>query len=332
MSSVINPAPFLEVSLREATEHSVQLVIRNVPHGSRDSTPIVRFSGTVYGPVLKRPYSRTLPAKYTLMPKREGDSPQREAVATIPDPCYWAPDSPMHYAVQLDLELADGAKLDWGRSTGLRRLEAHGPSLYSNGKRIVLRGSTVGSIGEAEIQTAQRTHSTLLIHEPSVARLRDANELGVNLIVDLRGIRGDLTAWLIDLTWHPSAAIVVLDDDAEVSYRPERLLYAQSINVARSSPQSIATWADVLAFELGPGDRPPGWVATCGKPIIAIRRGQPYADIYYARRVADYMQAELAPQHDLSGYIAAEFTSRDDEQRVNDAVRHRLVRTNTHER
>jgi hypothetical protein len=311
-SNVIDPARFLEVSLREATEHSVQLVVRNVPHGSRDPSPIVGFSGTVYGPVLQRSQGRTLPTRYPLTSNGGAAGERLSAVATIPDPCYWSPDSPLHYILQLELQWADG-KSEWPRPTGFRRLEAHGRSLYINGTRSVLRGSVVGAIDEAQMRTAQNSRSTLLIREASWSWLRDANGLGVNMIVDLRGVSGDLTEHLVELTWHPSVVVVILDDQSEAQYKPERLLYCQAINAGRSSPEIVAAWANLLAFELDLTERLPDWGASSGKPMIAIRRGRPYADIRHARQVADLMQAELAPEHDLAGYIAADCEALEDE-------------------
>jgi hypothetical protein len=159
---------------------------------------------------------------------------------------------------------------------------------------------------EAQMRTAQDLRSTLLIREASWGWLRDANGLGVNTIVDLRGFAGDLTKQLVELTWHPSVVLVMLDHQAEAPYKPERLLYCQAINAGRPSPEIVAAWADILAFELNLTERLPDWGESTGKPMIAIRRGRPYADIRHARQVADLMQAELAPEHDLAGYIAAD--------------------------
>jgi hypothetical protein len=200
-----------------------------------------------------------------------------------------------------------------------------------NGARSVLRGSVVGALDDVQVRAAKSTHSTLLIREANGSWLRDANGLGVNVIVDLRGISGDLTEQLVELTWHPSVVVVILDQESEASYKPERLLYCQAINAGRSSPEIVAAWADILAFELDLTERLPDWGTNFGKPMIAIRRGQPYTDIQFGRCVADLMQAALAPDHDLAGYMAAQSESQEDERRVAKAVQTRLVPSAVHE-
>ncbi|HEX6963502.1 MAG TPA: hypothetical protein VF175_16665 [Lacipirellula sp.] len=303
-SGSLNPALYFEIRLHEASENLVELHVQNISHGSGNPSPIVGFTGSVYGPVSKR--SRTLPTHYTLMPERAAGRPQQLAYASIPEPCYWNTERPVLYSVQFDIEYADGSIADWGRATGLRRLEVHGSSLLQDRKRTVLRGAVAHGASELEIMTAQKTWSALLVPEPSLARLRDANELGVNLAVDLRGVLGDLSAWLLDLTWHPSVAAVLVDRNADVSLKPSRLLLCEALDAAADSPDKIAPWADLIAFELEPGQRPPLWAKGCRKPIIAIRRGRPCDDLSYARRAADLMQAELAPDFDLAGYFAAD--------------------------
>jgi hypothetical protein len=59
---------------------------------------------------------------------------------------------------------------------------------------------------------------------------------------------------------------------------------------------------DAFAVELNPGDRPPAWLATCDKPVMAIRKNIA-SEIPTGRTGCDRLQAELAPKFDLAGYF-----------------------------
>jgi hypothetical protein len=69
-------------------------------------------------------------------------------------------------------------------------------------------------------------------------------------------------------------------------------------------PKDVEAAADVVAVELAAEERPPSWMASLGKPVIAIRRGGAYANLHEARAACDRLQAELAPEFDLAGYFA----------------------------
>jgi hypothetical protein len=95
-----------------------------------------RFEGTVRGPFSTR--ARTLPATATLSDSGPGST--LSATASIPDPCFWTPDNPALYDVQLRLLNGTREIASVRRTLGLRRLGAHERSFRFESKRWVLRG------------------------------------------------------------------------------------------------------------------------------------------------------------------------------------------------
>ena len=79
------------------------------------------------------------------------------------------------------------------------------------------------------------------------------------------------------------------------------MLLAQDVYTGK--PDVAAERAPLLAIELGPAERPPVWLAHCGRPVLAIRRGADSAQAGDVRRRCDLLQAELAPEFDFAGYF-----------------------------
>ena len=61
-----------------------------------------------------------------------------------------------------------------------------------------------------------------------------------------------------------------------------------------------------MVLELQPGERPHAALAHCTLPVIAIRRGESYADFTTARAACDRLQAQLSPEFNLAGYFIAD--------------------------
>lgn len=148
----------------------------------------------------------------------------------------------------------------------------------------------------------------MLVTRPDDAFCEEAGRIGGALVVDLRGQISNWTTALRRFAWFPAVMLVLVDDDA-----PSPLdgvgssLVAANVIDAESGPDRLARqpWVSVLAVELEPDQRPPAWVAVCGKPVIAIRRGVSYADFHEARAACDRLQADLAPEFNLAGYFVA---------------------------
>lgn len=238
-------------------------------------------------------YARTLPTTYVAAPRNEDDA---SAEILIPDPCYWTPELPFLY------ELTIGS--DEPRRVGLRRLSPRGGSLYWEGKRVVLRGCRVGGVSNASVAEVRAAEVALIVPPPTASECATADEHGLPLVVDAR----EDASGGVELVWlgrHAAVAMILVDgaqrDDRERMGLSQSLLVAAVVHAGAAAP--APSWCDVVAVELTAGERPPAWLANCGKPVIAIRRGGAYADLHEARAACDRLQAELAPEFDLAGYF-----------------------------
>ena len=272
----------LEIFTRRATESEVLVEIDNLSEEQIRSCRI-----QLIGPRCER--AHTLPATFR--------ASHRELLL-VTDPCYWTPQLPFLYDVELVMELADGTTATWKHSVGLRRWEVDGKNLLRERRRIVLRAVAVDDFDIENLPAAVAADVALMVRDPSESFLQKASQLGVPLVVDLRGLEENLSAKLLSYTWQPSVALVLLDTDIP---KPRMI---KTVSVAHPASGFAATaWADVIAIELSETERPPHWAATCEKPVIAIRRRGAYAELADARRGCDQLQADLAPQFNLAGYF-----------------------------
>lgn len=115
-----------------------------------------RLAGTVRGPFSTR--ARTLPA--TTAWSDTGPGPTLMATALIPDPCYWTPENPALYDIQL--RLLDGSQeiASVRRTLGLRRLGPDDRAFRFESKRWVLRGITSETLARLTPVTVARSAET----------------------------------------------------------------------------------------------------------------------------------------------------------------------------
>jgi hypothetical protein len=179
-----------------------------------------------------------------------------------------------------------------------------GSNLYWESRRIVLRGASLQALAAEVIPEVRSAEASVIIPAPALEQLAISDRYGVAMVADLRR-SPSLVDEITQLAGHPSAAIVLLSLEQiaaeDVPPLAAGVLLAAYVRAGDRAP----AWANVVAFELWPGERPSQTLADSGKPIIVIRRGEVYADISAARAACDRLQAELAPEFDLAGYFVA---------------------------
>jgi hypothetical protein len=285
----------LDIFTSRPTDSEVRVHLSDMSQGQFRA-----FHGSLRGPRCGK--AKTLPADFVVDRCECKPNASQSTSCLVTEPCYWTFELPMLYDVTLQLELSDGNTATWRQAIGLRRWEIHGRDFFLEGKRVVLRGAVVDECVADLLPQAAEAEIALVVREPGDDFLERASELGVPLVVDLRGFAGPLTQRLLRYAWHPAVVLVLMDDEVEGGYhQPPSVRVGYVCDAARGLAQP--DWADVIVFELAPGQRPPAWAATCAKPVIAIRRPGPYAELAEARRGCDRLQAELAPQFDLAGYF-----------------------------
>jgi hypothetical protein len=281
--------PQFSVRLQHASDSQAEVEVLGP-----GTTPVLGLSGEVYGP--KCEFARTLPTKY----------PVTGSKILIPEPCYWTPQLPFLYELELRWQDAEGGDHSFKRLVGLRRLSPRRNSLYWDSRRVVLRGMRVPMV-TADLIAAARAADVTLLTPPTDEQCALADRFGTPLIADLRD--ADSTAdHLARLVEHPSVAMVLVNDrqlfPSEIEQLPLGGIYAVAVDAPCATP--LAPWSNVIVVELQPGDRPHAALAHCAKPVIAIRRGESYADFAAARAACDRLQTELSPEFNLAGYFVAE--------------------------
>ncbi|MCG8450684.1 MAG: hypothetical protein MI725_14030 [Pirellulales bacterium] len=269
---------------------------------------VVRIAGRLRGPVCD--FARTLSADYGIqqLPNREDQTSLAQIL--IPDPCYWTPQLPFQYDLQVEWQNESGAICEQTTNVGLRRWAAEGRHLRLERARIVLRGAGAESPTWELFEEARAAETALLVSSPSDSQCATASRLGVPLVVDLRRAGQQLVEELQRFAWRPAALVVLLENEQLPSESVEtpgarQFLLAQSITTQTTEEAAQTVLCDLYAVQLGPGERPPAWLANCAKPAIAVRREAAYPELKSARAASDRLQAELAPEFDLAGYFVA---------------------------
>ena len=274
----------------------------------RDGSKIVSASGKCSGPYCK--FAKTLPAEFTMHLTEHPGTQQQVLEAVVIDPCYWGTTLSFTYQVSLQLELVSGEEISYEGAISMRQWHAEKQSLYLNQRRVVLRGFQGQGDVETEIQRCRETETCLLTNPLQHSEYQFSNEQGVGLVVDIRRVEDPLFDIVHQLQWSPSVLVVLLSGQqlsqlSKLSL-PTQCLLAQMISVD-SQPIEIANAAaDLLAIELGEGERPPQWVADINLPLIVIGRGHMAKQLEEPRQACDLFQKNLAPEFNLAGYLVSQ--------------------------
>jgi hypothetical protein len=280
-------AQVIEPRVTLATDHAIRLEF-----AFDDSASVVISSGVIDGPFCD--YAKTLKS---ISPVRTA-----EQAAIIVDPCFWTPALPFLYKLHLDV-VVDGRSAELDATVGFKRWECARSSFRLERKRIVLRGAIATRQDDHDLDDARAAECALIVHRPSIEFCREASRRGVALIADYRGSNEIAFRSLPRLAWEPAVMAALVSRGDEGLSRPDWPHIAATVADTDDESRARRPWERILAVELGHGEHPPGWLAVCDKPVIAIRRGVTYADFHEARAACDRLQADLAPEFNLAGYF-----------------------------
>jgi hypothetical protein len=259
----------------------------------------VRLEGELVGPYCR--HSQTLPARIRFIDR--GPGPTLLSEATAPDPCFWTPELPFMYSLELRAVQGDETIAAVKRPFGIRRLGVHGKSLYLDAKRFVLRGVRIDPAAIDDLKTAKHTASALFVSNPSDEFLQEASKEGVLLAVELQA--SQFTNELSRLGRWPAVAVVFLDTarpaGKELRLAARNTLLAQNL-AAADTPVAPSAWAHLLWWQVD-ADKTPAAAPSHNLPIIAYRPTSKNATIEERRRACDRLQADLAPLGDFAGYF-----------------------------
>ena len=265
------------------------------------------ISGTILGP--HSAHARTLPAK---MPFRflgsTGDLPLAEAI--VPDPCFWTPESPYTYRVNLEVKQQGEVVEHHEQLFGIRPLGTRGRSFYLDGRRWVLRGgfsSDSNTIELADWRDAEL--ATKVSFSDDAEFLAKASELGVLLVGQLSGESENTLSRLEQLARWPAVGMVLMDtavaEATLVANRPRNVLLGQRLRVDETMTEfQPAQWAD---FVVGDVDDPALFVVQTKElqiPVVACRQMESELSPQNIRTACEQLQQDLAPYGDFAGYLA----------------------------
>ncbi|MDZ4656316.1 MAG: hypothetical protein SH868_01925 [Bythopirellula sp.] len=280
----------LTLIVGERTENHARMMLQ-----AGAASGIAEIIGVACGPYCD--FAKTLTADFTFKPKAGS------VEALLIEPCYWTPQLPFWYDLRLRLLMQDGSERQEVVPVGLRRWYCDGRDFRLESKRVVLRGLRHDSPTKNDLQHAREFETVLVVDNPTAEVCQSASRIGVPLVADLRDNELSWDEVFRQLDWSPAVLLLLLSvdqlkvmSDAE---RPRQSFVA--VRVGANDPQP-AVKCDVYTVELASDERPPIWLATCGKPVIAIRK-EAASEISTARAGCDRLQTELAPEFDLAGYF-----------------------------
>lgn len=266
-----------QVFFGETSPAAGRLYLR-VPAGAAIS------SASVTGP--RSRYARTLAARVPFHPL--GDRSVWQAI--VPDPCFWTPESPYLYDVEVQSVDASGQTRDSSLPTAFRPLAGAGTQLRLAGHNWVLRGARAASVSDRDISAWHEADLAMLAPEPTETLCREASEIGMLLLADLREI-AELEAELARLARWPAVGVAFAANSPDIALSREsapNLLIASpglESDDCRGAHLTICDFASEFPTILGPEPR---------RPVIVSRPLAEPLSAAGARRACDDLQRDVA--------------------------------------
>lgn len=284
--------PSLDLFVGEATDAQCRVY-------ARVENATGKLSGTITGPQCA--YAQTLSASVDFNDRGPGKTLLAEAI--VPDPCFWSPDLPHLYTVEMQLE-SDGQTLGQSRRLfGMRRLGARGRSLIFERERWVLRGVSYSGLTAEPIYQWHQAVAAMLVVNPSDELCEEASRVGVLLVATVTAANRSLPDELRRLSRWPAVAVIALEQPPSDlplrSLAPNVLLgqwfsAGEQVLPAPWANIALCRFESVAAFGRDSRD--------CRLPLIAVRSLPDIPSVGIAREHCDLLQADLAAVGDYAGY------------------------------
>lgn len=295
----------VEIFHGEATPAVARLYVRLDTDNSQSGWSL---AGQVKGPY--RTDAHTLPATTPLVPCATGES--LLAMAVIPDPCAWTPETPSMYQLDLQLHVPQERVMERQIVTGIRGLGARGPNLFRHGKRWVVR-ALESPTGEITNWTAWQSNASMMVVDPvtetlvTEAFLSQASKMGVPLVVKLPPSLQEMESLLCAISHWPAVSVVYVDTGSPMIVEPQRrfpnLLFAERF----CGNQKIlpAPWAQLVLCDVQSVEEFSMAISDCREtsPIVAVREIVQETSFEGVRSECDQLQRDLAGVLDCAGYL-----------------------------
>lgn len=259
----------------------------------------IELAGSVHGPECET--ARTLPmsTRFVLLPPGE----TALAEARVPDPCFWTPDGPYRYEVEVEVRHSGEPVLTHRQELGIRPLGVRGADFLLEGRRWVLRGVwrddvSVGQLSEFREAAAALVSSSIMPHV-----WKAAGRKGVLCAAILSSAQTNLAAELKRLARMPSVAMVFFRDgmpDIAPRNVPRNLILGQALLEGEAVEPDAKARAVVCRAEVV---RHQHLAAGVALPLLVYRPCDPSLPVAAAREECDTLQRDLASLGDFAGYI-----------------------------
>jgi hypothetical protein len=174
--------------------------------------PLPELAGRLIGPNCE--YTRTLPDRIPVAPMRRTDQypdNQARACARVLEPCFWSPEHPFCYELELELRHGDRV-VDMRRITmGLRHLAVTRGELLLNGQTLFVEGvKHFAESSIAELESWHEINCAAFLAEASHKICDRTDRWGPMVFHVLMPRQGEALEQVAQLRTHPSLAMWVL--------------------------------------------------------------------------------------------------------------------------
>lgn len=273
----------------------------------------LKITGRVEGPKCR--YSHTLPARIPVRHRGVRTNDGRNELgyaelvgeAIVPDPNFWTPELPFLYRATVEVRRGDEVVAKYEQDFGIRPLGVRGKRLVFDGKTWVPRAVRRDVVvGEAPLELWRETATVMVVDDPSDEICREASEIGVILFAKI-SVGVDAATTCRRLGRFAAVAMVLLQSShGDVPTDVTRNIIPAQLLEKRSAIMNLRSSTRVAVF-LHPADGSPGFFGELEiddrfLPGIVQRNATPRG-LIEARAACDTLQADLASEGDIAGYI-----------------------------
>lgn len=300
-----------EVFFGRATPAEARVYVRLASSVTQHDTAL---SGKLSGPLCR--YAQTLPLTVPFQVAKgrvhtgamQGEDGERSqtllAEIVIPDPCFWTPELPFIYRVQLQLRRGTDIVETAERLVAIRRLGVRGRDLFFEGQRWVLRGVRMESTDWPDLTRWRDAAAALVVPNPSDDICEESSVVGILVVAELHGTVADIERELVRLARWPAVGLAIAECTeplgVEIRRRAPNVLLGQRTTLGAIDKSE---WPHVAICDASDLAQYSGCAQPTELPVIAERRLAQSLSPDQARTECDRLQSDLADIGDFAGYM-----------------------------
>ena len=283
-----------------------------VDAGPKKVSDTFSLSGRITGPFC--PYAQTLSATHEFVDRGPGRTLLAEARVT--EACFWTPEFPYLYEVEIKLQTGGEVVATARRMFGMRWFAAEGRTLLCERQPWPLGAARVERLDADDLDAFHDSNVAVMLRSPDDAVCVAASRVGVLLVAEVDARGEQLTLELRRLAQWPAVVMVALKSDAEVTPAARRatgnlLLVQDAVVESFEQPEliKVAPWAQAALVGRKNQKPLPCPALSRGVPVIVAIRGSAASNARDVRVAIDRTHAEFvadSAESDvdlLAGYV-----------------------------